>query len=165
MLSIAAENHQTQSLARMQADFFLSAGRRLSAFRWPSLLRRHHPLTDTGALKLMHRGRASNYDMLMRTQCTICLSSDHSERRPQHRRHLYHFSLPSSPLPLPPLLLAVGREGKLGWSRPPSQSTSCFLPTFFSPFVSSPLRLSEAPEASSFPPSSLSLLFFSFPVS
>lgn len=70
-----------------------------------------------------------------------------------------HFSLHPSPLPLPPLapsrLLAVRREGKLGWSRLRSVCACC--PTLLP--VSCPLRLSEGPEASSFSPS---FIFFHF---
>lgn len=51
---------------------------------------------------------------------------------------LFHFSLPYSPPPLPQRLLAVGPKGKLGWSRHPSLSTACFLPTCF------PLRLQSS---------------------
>lgn len=114
----------------------------------------------------MHRDRASNYDMLMRTQCTICLSSDHGERCPQRRHRRCHSPVsislsPTRRLHFPNVSLpSVQRRGSDGAVIPSSALLVSSPPLF--PSVSSALRLSEAPEASSFPPSSHFSLFFHF---
>lgn len=113
----------------------------------------------------MHRDCASNDDMLMRTQCTICLSSDHSERRPQ--RHLYHspFStslslLPSLPRLPPPVSSPSLQRGSSDGAWLGSLYACCFPATPFSPRLLSSQTF-RSPKANSFPPSFLPLFFIS----
>lgn len=106
--------------------------------------------TDTGMAKLMHRDSASNYDMLMRTQCTICLSSDHSQRRPQCRCYPSPFSTSLSCLrhfhPRPPSPPTPHGRSRGEARTEPASLPLCLLlpPNLFLP-VYCPLRLSEAP--------------------
>lgn len=109
--------------------------------------------------KLMHCDTASNYDMLMGTQCTICLSSDHSERAPQRPPLSFSFHF-FSPTPSTPSSLLVGSRGEArieptSWLH---SLCACFL--LLLPLPS--FKTFKSPEATSFPLSSLSLSFFHF---
>lgn len=93
--------------------------------------------------KLMHCDTASNYDMLMGTQCTICLSSDHSERAPQRPPLSFSFQFFSSPLPPLLRLSSLGREEKLGSSQRADFTPFVLVSSSFC--LCHPLRLSKAP--------------------
>lgn len=141
ILAIRAEKHRPQCLPR-HSEFrgVPSAGRRLLSLRvaqfvteTPPLWR---PLTQTdihrhgemnaswSRLKLWYANANTMYHLF------VLWSQWEAPTAPPPPFPFFHFSLLPSPLALPPRLLAVGREGKLGWSRLRSVCACCFLPTF-----------------------------------